>query len=110
MSTQNNPMAAFTPRRIDSPTKFSVYCSATEIFLTGWDVRISLMENLPPVDGISTAIVHGSIVLSPIHAKALAQAMNTAIAQYEEKFGILDVQKVLDAQNAALAAAANPAQ
>ena len=69
-------------------------------------MRLNLMENIPPIEGgQSTLLIHGSIVMSPIHAKALAQALVAAVAQYEEKFGALDLQKVLDFQNAAL----NPA-
>lgn len=99
----NAIVTAAIPERIDSPAKFSVYCSATEIFLSGWDVRINLMENIPPMGGRPAALVHGSVVMSPVHAKAFAQALSKAMAQYEEKFGEIDVQKVLDFQNAALA-------
>jgi hypothetical protein len=103
-------ITAAIPERIDSPEKFSVYCSATEIFLSGWDVRINLMENIPPMGGRPTALVHGSVVMSPVHAKAFQQALKKAIDQYEEKFGELDVQRVLDAQNALTAMAVSPTE
>jgi len=109
MTQQGEMVATKNPQRIDSPAKFAVYCSATEILLSGWDVRINLMESVPPVAGQATILVHGSVVMSPIHAKALAQGLATAVSQYEEKFGELDLKKVLDFQNAKLAEA-NPAQ
>jgi hypothetical protein len=103
MSTQAQPNVVIigTPKRIDSPSKFSIYCSAAEILLSGWDVRINFMENVPPQEGNPIAIVHGSVVMSPVHAKGFLMGLSKAISQYEELFGELDAQKVLDVQNAA---------
>jgi hypothetical protein len=109
MSAQGNVLIAGPAQRIDSPSKFSMYCNATEILLNGWDVRINLMENVLPIDGKPVLVVHGSLVMSPVHAKAFLQGLMKAIGQHEEKFGELDVQKVLDVQNAMNAAATQPA-
>lgn len=104
MTPQDSAVITVTaPERIDSPEKFSVYSSATEIFLSGWDVRINLLENIPPMEGRPIALVHGSVVMSPVHAKAFAQALSKAMAQYEERFGEIDVQKILDFQNTTVA-------
>lgn len=110
MSTQDNVIVAGVPERIDSPDKFSVYCSATEIFLSGWDIRVNLLENIPPMGGSPKALVHGSVVMSPVHAKAFAQALSKSIAQYEEKFGEIDVQRVLDVQNTSSVASVSPTE
>lgn len=100
MTQQIDTIVVGVPERVDSPTKFSIYCSATEIFLSGWDVRINLMENIPPMGGKPIMQVHGSVVMSPVHAKAFLQGLAKSLGQYEEKFGEIDVQKVLDFQNA----------
>jgi len=100
MSPQNSVMFTANPQRIDSPTKFSVYCNSTEVLLSPWDMRINVMENIPPKEGQAQLMVHGSVVMSPVHAKALLQALAQTITLYEEKFGELDVQKILAAQKA----------
>lgn len=97
--TPVNLTLAGPPQRIDSPSKFSVYCNATEILASGWDVRINLMENIPPQDGKPVMLVHGSVVMSPVHAKAVLMALTKSIGQYEEKFGEIDAQKIIDFQS-----------
>jgi hypothetical protein len=87
-----------TPERIDSPTKFAVYSNMAEVLLGGWDIRINFMEIVPPKDGKGIATVHGSVVMSPAHAKAFLSGLKQTIDMYEEKFGEIDLQRVLDAQ------------
>jgi hypothetical protein len=60
------------------------------------------MENIPPIEGVPVLLVHGSIVMSAIHAKALLKGLEKSISIYEEKFGDLDVQRVEDFQKAML--------
>jgi hypothetical protein len=100
MTSPSNPTLITPVVKIDAPDKFSAYCSSTETFVSGWDIRIAIMESIPPqkTGEQPFLLVHGTVVMSPIHAKALAQALGTAVAQYEEKFGVLDVQRVMDFQ------------
>ena len=102
MSTpsQSNVIIFGPPTRIDSPSKFSVYCNGTEFFMSGWDVRINFLENVPPQEGKPISVVHGSIVMSPVHAKAFLHAFSNTLRQYEEQFGEIDAQKVMDFQSA----------
>jgi hypothetical protein len=102
MSTLGNVLISGNPQRTDSPEKFSVYCNATEVLISPWDVRINFMENIPPIEGVPVLLVHGSIVMSAIHAKALLKGLEKSISIYEEKFGDLDVQRVEDFQKAML--------
>jgi hypothetical protein len=88
------------PDRIDSPTKFSVYSNTTEVMLGAWDIRVNFMENIPPKDGKVAVMVHGSIVMSPAHAKAFLAGLKQTIDLYEDKFGEIDLQKILEAQKA----------
>lgn len=86
------------PERVDSPTKFAIYSNMAEVLLGIWDIRINFMENVPPQGGKPMAIVHGSVVMSPAHAKAFLQGFKQTIDLYEEKFGEIDTQKILDIQ------------
>jgi hypothetical protein len=56
------------------------------------------MEIVPPKDGAPLAMVHGSVVMTPAHAKAFLTGLKQTIDVYEEKFGEIDVQRILDAQ------------
>ncbi len=84
--------------RTDSPSKFSVYSNATEIGLSPWDIRIKFMENTG-TGGPLDLTVHGTIVMSPLHAKAFLTALQHTLSIYEEKAGELDFQKVIASFN-----------
>ena len=80
--------------RIDSPSKFSIYCNSTEIGLSPWDVRIKLMEGLGGEAGVLEVMVHGTVVMSPLHAKAFLEALQRTIHIYEDNFGPIDISRV----------------
>lgn len=80
---------------IDSPSKFSVYSNSTEFGLSPWDVRMIIKEMTgPPVDNEAVIIHHGTIVMSPAHAKVFLGALQRTMTMYEEKFGEIDVSKI----------------
>jgi hypothetical protein len=101
MSEELVPKDAFILRsapegkRTDSPSKFHVYANATEIGLSPWDVRINLMENTG-TSGKLELLVHGTVVMSAIHAKALLAALQQTLSVYEEKVSELDFKKAVE--------------
>ncbi len=97
MPLDNAVFITGVPERIDSPTKFSVYSNGAEVLSGAWDVRINFMENIPPEGGKPIAMVHGSVVMTPAHAKAFLNGLKQTIDLYEEKFGEIDNQKIIEA-------------
>ncbi len=85
---------AITQHRVDSPSKFSVYCNSTEIGISAWDVRIKFLETLGSEGGVLDVMVHGNIVMSPLHAKAFAEALQRTIQTYEDTFGPIDITRI----------------
>jgi hypothetical protein len=87
---------AVTQHRSDSPSKFSIYCNNTELALSPWDVRIKIMEMLGAEGGVVELIVHGSLAMSPQHAKAFSEALQKTIQIYEDNFGPIDISRSQD--------------
>ncbi len=78
---------------VPTESRFSVYTNRVEITISTWDVRFKIMEILEK-DGDTLRIKkHGDVVMAPLHAKALARALESTIKQYEEKFGEIDLAK-----------------
>ena len=73
---------------------FKVYVNNTEIGFTPWDIRLTLSEIL----GGDRAGIHveklGMLVMSPLHAKALLKALDTALSKYEGRFGKIELDRV----------------
>lgn len=61
---------------------FRVYSNDFGFNVSHYDVVLEVKENIP-----GKQIVHGTISLSPQHAKAIAGLMNENIRKYEEIFG-----------------------
>lgn len=90
MPEQDEPRIVYTAHT----TPFSVYTNRVELNLTPWDVRMQIME-IVGKDGESLAIErHGSVVMSPLHAKALLRALESTIRKFEDRFGELDLAKL----------------
>jgi hypothetical protein len=95
MSTPDVPLIRPThPRFDDAGNPFVIYCNSTEMTVTPWDIRIKLME-MYDAEG-TTPIVrkHGVVVTSPMHAKAMLEALKTTIQKYEENFGTIDLERI----------------
>jgi hypothetical protein len=73
---------------------FSVYTNRVEINISTWDVRIKIMEILEKDGGALKIKKHGSVVMTPLHAKALLRALDSTLKQYEERFGEIDLGKI----------------
>ena len=72
---------------------FRVYCNSASFGFSAWDIRLKLMELIEA----NVNVEHGTVVMSPAHAKAFLEAFQSAIRQYEEKFGEIDLSRIKDA-------------
>jgi hypothetical protein len=77
--------------------EFSIYCNGIEVGFTPWDIRLVIKEIVDVLDQKPVIVKHGTIAMSPPHAKAMLEAMQRAIAIYEEKFGEIDLTKIKEA-------------
>jgi|SRR5271157_1750012 len=93
MSTPEMPK----PKFIDSDSSFLIYCNTTEMSISPWDVRIKLMEAFDNEGSVLIVKKHGIMVMSPVHAKAMLEALEKTVHMYEEKFGEIDMSKVNEA-------------
>jgi len=73
---------------------FSIYCNSIQLGITPWDIRFQVMELIGREGDTATIIKHGSFVMSPTHAKALLEALQSTIRQFEEKFGEIDLARI----------------
>jgi Protein of unknown function (DUF3467) len=83
--------------RINSPSKFAIYCNSTELSISPWDIRFTLMEALGLTGDTVAVVIHGSVAMSPAHAKVFMEALAQSVKSYEEKFGEIDVSKIKEA-------------
>lgn len=73
---------------------FRVYCNAIEFGYSPWDIRLIIKELVEARDQQTTFVTHGTIAMSPVHAKAALEALQKTVAIYEEKFGEIDISKI----------------
>jgi hypothetical protein len=72
---------------------FSLYSNRTQVVTGPWDIRFQFGE-IVGNDGDSLLMVkHGSIVMSPGHAKAFLEVFQDTLKKYEERFGEIDVSR-----------------
>lgn len=97
---KNRPQIEWT----GNEAAFSIYVNNTEMGLSAWDVRIKLGEiSSQKPDGNLVVKNHGMIVMSPAHAKAFLEALQTTVSLYEEKFGEIDLARIKDATSGTIA-------
>jgi hypothetical protein len=73
---------------------FLIYCNNSEMGLTPWDVRIKFMEVFDREGEAAVIRRHGTVVVSPQHAKAMLEALTETIRVYESKFGEIDLARI----------------
>ena len=73
----------------------------TEMSVSPWDVRIRLLESFDNEGSVPVVKKHGVMVMSPVHAKAMLEALEQTVHIYEDKFGEIDLTKVKDVIKAA---------
>lgn len=73
---------------------FSIYCNQIEFGYSPWDIRLVIKEMTDVVEEKPVIKKHGTIVMSPAHAKAAVEALQRAISIYEAKFGEIDLSKI----------------
>ncbi|MBZ5548628.1 MAG: DUF3467 domain-containing protein [Acidobacteriia bacterium] len=79
---------------VDSDKPFLIYCNSTTMGMTPWDIRIKFMEVFDVEGNNVLAKNHGTVVMSPGHAKAALEALQSTVKQYEEKFGEIDLTRI----------------
>jgi hypothetical protein len=90
-----SPVLLTNPIFIDSESVFNVYVNNTEAAITPWDIRIKFRE-IVDIQGTHPVIkTHGIAVMAPAHAKAVMEALQKTIALYEDKFGEIELSKIL---------------
>ncbi len=72
----------------------SLYANSTGIAMSQWDITIDFQlatppERLPPGETRIEARPVARIVMSPTHAKVLAESISTTIRDWEGRFGAL---------------------
>ncbi len=91
MSASN---VSITPRFDEEEHPLVIYCNSTEMSATPWDIRIKLME-MYDADGTTPLVrKHGVLITSPMHAKAMLEALRITVQKYEEAFGVIDLEKI----------------
>ena len=70
------------PNHIDS-----VYSNNAYTMFTPWDIRLLFTEIVPLTNGTASAIMRGSIVMNPGHAKAFLATLEQSVKLFEAQFG-----------------------
>jgi uncharacterized protein DUF3467 len=78
-----------TQKLIESADTPVIYTNTARVTSSFYDVQIVFSEVRQTGPSEVTTRAHVAVVMSPEHAKALAEALNTTIEQYEAQFGKL---------------------
>lgn len=75
----------------DAENSFDVYSNHTGIMTTSYDLKL-MFGSVQAVTGAGISVLkHGSVTLSPQHAKAFCRVLSNTIEQFEAKFGKINV-------------------
>jgi Protein of unknown function (DUF3467) len=74
---------------VEAPDLPLVYTNSARVSSSFFDFRIIFSESRQTGPSEVTTTAHVAVIMSPEHAKALADALNTTIEQYEAQFGKL---------------------
>lgn len=75
------------PKIIDKENKFHAYCNHTGIATTNFDITLMFGEVQTLIQSELTILMHGSVTMSPQHAKLFSQSLVSAIDEYEKRSG-----------------------
>lgn len=74
--------------RVENPDNVrTVYTNNANVHATPWDIRLLFSEIIPTPDGGARLERRAEVVMAPAHAKALVQALQTTISQFEQANG-----------------------
>lgn len=87
-------MEQYQPQsQIQSQTRPSFYCNISQIEASVFDVILNLgTKKDRNVVEVKTEDFDVSIIMSIHHAKALCAVLGETLRQYEEKFGVLNIE------------------
>lgn len=77
------------PVFIGKENKFRVYSNHSGVATTNFDITLLFGEIESASGSELTVLQHGSVTMSPHHAKAFSISLSNAVQQYEEKFGVI---------------------
>ena len=84
----------YMPVEFDQSEKpFLIYSNSTEMGITIWDIRIKLMSIFDKRDDKAIIRNHGTVIMTPAHAKAMLRALEETVQLYEAKFGPIDLAR-----------------
>jgi hypothetical protein len=75
----------------DSDNRFDVYSNHTGIMLTGFDVKLLFGMVQAATESEVIILQHGSVVMSPQHAKVFSISLAKAVSDYEKLNGEIRV-------------------
>jgi hypothetical protein len=87
-------VSAIEPEWQDDAEVRSLYVNNTAIALSQWDVTVDFQLAAPPPrltqgENLTESRQVARIVMSPTHAKVLAESISKAVGDWEERFGAL---------------------
>lgn len=88
------PKAIETIGAITDPEHVEIYSNAVSVQMSAWDINLIFGKNkIVNVDGNQKMVTNElvSVCMSPIHTKALSNALQKAVADYEREHGTLNL-------------------
>lgn len=82
-----NKSNSSNPVFISKENKFRVYSNHSGVATTNYDITLLFGEIDSASGSELTVLQHGSVTMSPHHAKAFSISFSNAIQQYEDRFG-----------------------
>ena len=80
-------------KTIRSENRFRVYSNHTGLEASNFDIRLTFAE-IESSDGSAiTVIEHGTVTMSPQHAKAFSANFAQAVRQFESLYGAIEMPK-----------------
>lgn len=71
----------------ESENKFDIYSNHTAIMTTGFDIKLIFSTVLNASESELNVLQHGSVTLSPQHAKVFLRNLTRAVGDYEKNYG-----------------------
>lgn len=75
----------------DAENMFDVYSNHTGIITTSYDLKLLFGAVQDATASGISVLRHGSVILSPQHAKVLCRALTEAIGQFEATYGEINL-------------------
>ena len=99
---------AVQPPVVRSDAHRTIYINSTRMGISPWDIRMIFGQVVDSGTGTVVTQDEATIIMSPAQAKAVAENLNTTVAEFEKLFG--EISNPMKSIQSAIVQTVEPAQ